>query len=86
MLAKYSEDENWYRAVVIETDAENVKVRFADFGNAEKIPISTAHERLKVLNDKEFLELPGLAFPISLNGNFECHKISVERVFYRFGM
>ena len=70
-LANFSDDGKWYRAVVVESDAENVKVRFIDFGNAESIPISDIGNRLRILKDEELLKLPSLAFPITLTGNIQ---------------
>ena len=81
-LANFSVDDKWYRAVVEESDAENVKVRFIDFGNAENIPISEIGNRLKILKDEELLKLPSLAFPITLTGNIKI----VERSHFRIKM
>ncbi|CAI9726720.1 Hypothetical predicted protein [Octopus vulgaris] len=40
VVAQFSEDSAWYRAVVEEIFASNVRVRFVDFGNDEVTPIT----------------------------------------------
>ena len=80
-LANFSEDDKWYRAVVVESNGENVKVRFIDFGNAENIPIAEIGNRLKILKDEELLNLPSLAFPITLTGNIQILERSRIKVF-----
>ena len=61
--AQFSEDNQWYRALVEETNANELTVRFIDYGNTETLPIS----KTKVLNDTFFVE-PPLAIKCSLHG------------------
>ncbi|XP_072523567.1 tudor domain-containing protein 1 [Salminus brasiliensis] len=39
--AQFSGDKNWYRAVVLDTTSTHVNVIYADYGNCERIPISS---------------------------------------------
>ncbi|KAM4636974.1 tudor domain-containing protein 1 [Discoglossus pictus] len=39
--AKFSEDGQWYRAVVLDTSDSSVTVAYADYGNIERLPISS---------------------------------------------
>lgn len=43
-LAKYSEDDTWYRAVVEEKGFDTAKVLFVDYGNREAV----AFDKIKV--------------------------------------
>lgn len=64
VLAKWSEDEMWYRGEVIGVDSSNdntSKVTFIDYGNSEVI----SSENL-VPCPRNFLELPAQAIPCSL--------------------
>ncbi|XP_075884246.1 tudor domain-containing protein 1 isoform X2 [Nelusetta ayraudi] len=38
--ARFSGDNNWYRAVVLEIGKEEISVLYADYGNTEKLPFS----------------------------------------------
>ena len=38
-LAKYEEDDNWYRARLLSKDGERSSVLFIDFGNTETVPV-----------------------------------------------
>nr|XP_061822693.1 tudor domain-containing protein 1 isoform X1 [Nerophis lumbriciformis] len=38
--ARFSSNDNWYRAVVLEMADNEVSVIYADFGNTEKLPVS----------------------------------------------
>ncbi|XP_030611149.1 tudor domain-containing protein 1 [Archocentrus centrarchus] len=38
--AQFSADNNWYRAVILEVDENEVSVLYADYGNSEKVPLS----------------------------------------------
>ena len=60
--AQFSEDNQWYRAVVEENTASALTVRFIDYGNTETLPI----DRTKVLTDAFFGE-PPLAIKCSLH-------------------
>lgn len=68
-LAKFSEDDQWYRGVCIGSDVESAAVFFVDYGNHESVP----HSRLCQIPDS-FLELPCIALHCILKG------ISVEGV------
>ncbi|XP_053567114.1 tudor domain-containing protein 6 [Bombina bombina] len=60
---KYSEDDNWYRAVVTKIEADIVTVRFIDYGNED-----TVHkERVQKLPNR-LLTIPPQAFPCCLSG------------------
>uniref|UniRef100_A0A8C0GZ37 Tudor domain containing 6 n=1 Tax=Chelonoidis abingdonii TaxID=106734 RepID=A0A8C0GZ37_CHEAB len=62
-LAKYSEDEQWYRALIIsgECSAEQVEVIYVDYGNKELVSV----ENLCSIN-ANFLKLKAQAFRCSL--------------------
>ncbi|KAL9980435.1 hypothetical protein ACROYT_G009026 [Oculina patagonica] len=61
--AQFSDDNQWYRAVVEDNTDSAPTVRFLDYGNAETLPIS----RTKILKD-EFFSEPPLAIKCSLGG------------------
>ncbi|CAB4006903.1 Hypothetical predicted protein [Paramuricea clavata] len=62
--AKFTEDDNFYRARVLEVvDHKNIKVQYVDFGNKEVIPV----DRLRVLIS-EFQTQPIQAFECCLDG------------------
>ena len=48
-LARYSVDEEWYRAHVISCDANQAAVQFVDYGNVDIVPLSD----LKQLEDEQ---------------------------------
>lgn len=68
-LAKFSEDDQWYRGVCIGSDVETAAVFFVDYGNHENVP----HNRLCQIPES-FLELPCIALHCILKG------ISIEGV------
>ncbi|XP_076855400.1 tudor domain-containing protein 1 [Brachyhypopomus gauderio] len=39
--AQFSGDQNWYRAVVLDTTSTHASVIYADFGNVERVPVSS---------------------------------------------
>lgn len=61
--AKFSEDNQWYRAVVEDSADNALTIRFLDYGNTETLPIS----RTKMLKDAFFSE-PPLALKCNLVG------------------
>lgn len=61
--AQFSDDKQWYRAVVEEHTDGALTVRFIDYGNTETLPIS----RTKILKDA-FLAEPPLAVKCGLLG------------------
>lgn len=65
-VAKYSEDEQWYRAIVKEVDHElnNVRVFFIDYGNEDVVLIDKG---LLVIND-QFKQYPCMALKCCLDG------------------
>ena len=64
--SKFSLDDGWYRAKVLDVKGNSVSVFYIDYGNSETLPLS----RLKVLNSK-FQNLPSQAIECSLSGNFK---------------
>ena len=64
--AKFSLDDGWYRANVLEVKDNSVSVFYIDYGNSETLSLS----RLKVLNSR-FQSLPSQAIECSLSGNFK---------------
>ena len=59
--AQFSEDHDWYRAVVTCVSAEGVEVKFVDYGNAD---IAVMIKQLR----EEFISLPVQCIDCSLNG------------------
>ena len=74
VLAKYSEDGMWYRAVVVHQDGERYKVLFVDFGNMDE-----AEEADLLLVPPSFLSVPACAVRCALVGNFETLPLAAER-------
>ncbi|KAG8187346.1 hypothetical protein JTE90_011708 [Oedothorax gibbosus] len=62
-VAKYSEDESWYRAIVNEINGENISVSFVDYGNSE----STTLENLRPMTP-ELMKIPPIAVECSWYG------------------
>lgn len=60
--AKFSLDEKWYRAEIIEISEKSVTVRFVDYGNSEIL----SEDNLKILHPK-FLEFPSFASECSFS-------------------
>ena len=67
--AKFTLDDGWYRAKVLEVQGSNVSVLYIDYGNSETLSLS----RLKALNSK-FHSFPSQAIDCSFSGN--CHGAS----------
>ena len=44
VCAKFSQDDAWYRAEVLESSADSCRVRFIDFGNTETVRLSDMSE------------------------------------------
>ena len=65
--AQFTEDDNWYRARIVESHAKGdmprAQVIYVDFGNHEPLPTS----RLRLLR-KEHAELPMMAVLCALDG------------------
>ncbi|XP_053168675.1 tudor domain-containing protein 1 isoform X2 [Hemicordylus capensis] len=64
--ARFSGDDHWYRAIVLEISVSEVKVAYADYGNVETLQFS----RLQPIT-ASFLELPFQIFKCSLAGIME---------------
>lgn len=67
--AKFTLDDGWYRAKVLEVQGNDVSVLYVDYGNSETLSLS----RLRVLNSK-FHSFPTQAIDCSLSGN--CSGVS----------
>lgn len=61
-IAKYTYDDQWYRAKIIDSDGETTSIHFIDYGNTDTI---TDNSLLKSYNDS-FNELKPFAMPCSL--------------------
>ncbi|XP_043911468.1 tudor domain-containing protein 1 [Protopterus annectens] len=61
--ARFTGDDNWYRAIAMETFDTKVKVVYADFGNIETIP----YARIRPIT-AEFLEFPFSVVKCTLAG------------------
>lgn len=59
--ALYSDDDNWYRAVVTAVNGNMATVHLVDYGNNQYVEVGA----LKVLSD-QYCTLPAQAFPCSL--------------------
>ncbi|PFX27913.1 Tudor domain-containing protein 1 [Stylophora pistillata] len=75
--AKFTLDDGWYRAKVLDVNGSNVSVLYIDYGNSETLSSS----RLKLLNSK-FYHLAAQAIECSLSGTFResSDKIFLELV------
>ncbi|KAM6183165.1 tudor domain-containing protein 1 isoform 6-T6 [Erethizon dorsatum] len=75
--AKYTSDDFWYRAVVLETSESDVKVLYADYGNIETLPLS----RVQPITASH-LELPFQIIKCSFEGlvelNGSCSQLIIE--------
>ncbi|XP_010632895.1 tudor domain-containing protein 1 isoform X1 [Fukomys damarensis] len=75
--AKYTSDDFWYRAVVLETSGSDVKVLYADYGNIETLPLS----RVQPITASH-LELPFQIIKCSFEGlvelNGSCSQLIIE--------
>nr|XP_034370782.1 tudor domain-containing protein 1 isoform X2 [Arvicanthis niloticus] len=75
--AKYTNDDFWYRAIVLETSDCDVKVLYADYGNIETLPLS----RVQPIMARHF-EPPFQIIRCSLEGlmelNGSCSQLVLE--------
>ncbi|XP_019515638.1 PREDICTED: tudor domain-containing protein 1 [Hipposideros armiger] len=75
--AKYTNDDLWYRAIVLETSDAEVKVLYADYGNIETLPLS----RVQPISASH-LELPFQIIKCSFEGltelNGSCSQLIIE--------
>lgn len=74
-VAKYSDDNQWYRALVkdVGDDLKNVRVFFIDYGNEEIVPVNG---NLLILNEK-FRQHPPMAIRCCLN-DIKPHELDSE--------
>ncbi|XP_034988412.2 tudor domain-containing protein 1 [Zootoca vivipara] len=77
--ARFTGDDNWYRAVVLEVCVSEVKVAYADYGNVEMLPLS----RLLPIT-APYLELPFQILKCSIAGIMEldgkCSVLAAENL------
>ncbi|XP_033005518.1 tudor domain-containing protein 1 isoform X2 [Lacerta agilis] len=77
--ARFTGDDNWYRAVVLEVCVSEVKVAYADYGNVEMLPLS----RLLPIT-APYLELPFQILKCSIAGIMEldgkCSTLAAEKL------
>ncbi|XP_047409458.1 tudor domain-containing protein 1 isoform X1 [Sciurus carolinensis] len=75
--AKYTNDDFWYRAVVLGISDSDVRVLYADYGNIETLPLS----RVQPIATSH-LELPFQIIKCSLEGlmelNGSCSQLMIE--------
>lgn len=76
VCAKFSEDESWYRVVVIATGGSYITVRFADYGNCVEVKQSCD---LRALSE-ELLITPPLAYACRLQGLTALSSSQVEQL------
>ena len=69
-LAKYSQDEQWYRAEIMENTKESVKVRFVDYGNTDIV----LFENTRALSE-EFTSLPAASMRCHLH---DVHEKDID--------
>ena len=69
-LAKFSEDEQWYRAEVIENMNDSVKVHFIDYGNTDIVLL----ENTRALSE-EFVSLPATSIKCHLH---DVHEEDID--------
>uniref|UniRef100_D4A3N0 Tudor domain containing 1 n=1 Tax=Rattus norvegicus TaxID=10116 RepID=D4A3N0_RAT len=73
--AKYTNDDFWYRAIVLEASDSDVKVLYADYGNVERLPFS----RVQPITASH-LQLPFRIIRCSLEGLTELNGSSSQPV------
>ena len=66
ILAQYPEDQEWYRAEVMEWNetTQTTKLRYVDYGNDAEVPLSITQHILEPL----IISLPKQAIPCRLSG------------------
>ncbi|KAL4236389.1 Tudor domain [Mactra antiquata] len=75
LCAQFSEDESWYRAVVIEKTGNNVTVRFVDYGNCDTLNQSKNFRALP----PDLLVTPPFAYACNLQNVPDMSESQVER-------
>ncbi len=61
-VARYSEDDEWYRGEVVGMERSSVRIKFVDYGNGEWM----TPDKIRQMR-KEYTELPAQAFECSLD-------------------
>lgn len=61
-IVKYSVDELWYRATIIDSDSQITSILFVDYGNTDTI---TDNQFIKMMNEA-FADVPPFAIPCAL--------------------
>ena len=72
-VAQFSQDQCWYRGVVINKHVRMLDVMFVDYGNSEKVALKNVKEIVP-----ELLKLPVLAVKCSLPGENKWHDAQTE--------
>ncbi|KAM8953268.1 tudor domain-containing protein 6 [Pelodytes ibericus] len=78
---KYSDDGNWYRAIITSTETERLRVRFVDYGNEDTVGIEQVRQLPSSLRI-----IPVQAFPCCLAGfNFSegCWSSEANTFFFQ---
>ena len=73
VIARSVQDDNWYRAVVIDASDENITVLFIDYGNTEDVPLSN----LRKITDERFLE-PATCITCKLHNVRNVNEINAK--------
>lgn len=73
---QFTEDDLWYRGVIVEMDRDRYLVQFVDYGNDEWLP----RDRIKQLKSS-LTELPTQAINCSLDGISPCGAEGVKEAF-----
>eukprot|EP00057_Strongylocentrotus_purpuratus_P024551 XP_011679025.1 PREDICTED: tudor domain-containing protein 15 isoform X3 [Strongylocentrotus purpuratus] len=72
-VAKFSDDQCWYRAVVVNKYVRKIEVMFVDYGNSEKMALGNLKEILP-----DLVKLPVLAVKCSLQGDQEWQSAQID--------
>ena len=75
VLAKFSEDDQIYRARVLTIVDQSVNVFFIDYGNSDSVPKTEVYSI-----PAGMVDLPSLALPCSLNCDLEVSDLSTEKL------
>ncbi len=72
-VARFSEDESWYRATVVACSGDQATVRFLDFGNTETCGVL----ELKEVNEK-YLDIPAFAVECCLDDASSSDEVNAK--------
>lgn len=78
IIAKWDEDQTWYRACVTDITNENLVVFFTDYGNESVIKIEEYNAFCRALS-KEQAQEPMLSFWVHSGWNFEGEESDVSK-------